>query len=658
MRLSEMAGAATAIIGVDGHIWVQCNWQEICVKFHRNHPELRKRCIESDCSLPIKFANNADGGVYRCANGLYEASAPIFVQGEIVANLFMGQFLQQAPDTAFFRKQAQRYSFDEENYLQALARVPIFPEEKIKPILAFFARSAALIGEIGYSRLKLKESNASLKESENRYRLVVENTGEGILILLNGQVVFANQKVVRNISLGQDFLPLVHHSDQNTVRDFFEQVLRTETTATLGSIRLGEKSAPPMWVHINASKVDWQSEPALLLHLFNVTAQKEAEEMLRRAQQERANTQKMEAVASLATSVAHDFNNFAQIIGTDVELLLAQESPDSPRYQKLREIEFAVNKSSELAQNLMLFREDAVGSLQVVDIKQVLEQVIRSLRPLMPELVAIELDLNSFCKVVKGDPVKLFQVFMNLLLNARDSMPDGGTIRISTEDVEIQTSEDSDRHPDLPCGRYILIRIIDEGHGVSDTDHMRLFEPFYTSKATRQGHGLGLTAAYTFVKNHSGSISCENNPDKGACFNVYLPAVRDVKPVIHLPVGGFETLLLVDDDSYILNRGKEYLHNYGYTVLEAMSGEEACEVYCANQERISLVIMDLVMPGMGGETCIEKLLELNPTLPVLVASANPNSMSIKNTAVRSRIKGFVSKPYIRGRLLLAIRKAL
>ncbi len=657
-RLSEIAGiSATAIIGVDGHIWVKCNWQDICENFHRKHPDVRKRCIQSDIYLPRKFANNPDGGVYRCANGLYEASAPIRVQGEIIANLYMGQFLQSPPDIAYFKEQARKFSFDEDAYLQALANVPIFPEEKIKPVLAFFARLAALIGEMGLSRVELMESNVSLTESEYRYRLVVENAGEAILIIQSGKVVFANQKVVRNIGPGQEFLHLIHDKDKANVQHFFDELLESGATATLGSVQLDTQPGYPRWVHINATKVNWQAEQALLLHLFDVTAQKEAEEAVQKAQLEMANAQKMEAIANLATGVAHDFNNFAQIIGTNVELLLAQEDTDSPRYQKLREIEFAVTKTSELTQHLLMFREDEVFCRQVVDVNQLIRQVERSLRTLMPPSVEIDLELNALCKVEKGDPVQLFQAFMNLILNAKDSMPDGGKILITTED-RISPADDLQQHSDLQDGQYILIRFIDEGSGLSEEDLLRLFEPFYTSKPPGQGHGLGLTTVYTFVKNHSGYITCGNSPGKGACLSIFLPAVRDVKPVIHFPVGGYETILLVDDDPYILHRGREYLHNYGYTVLEAMSGEEAYEVYCDNSDCIALVIMDLVMPGMGGEKCIEKLLEVNPDLHILVASAYLTNAFIKNATVRERIRGFVSKPYIKGRLLHAIRKAM
>ncbi len=656
-RFSDLVGICSAIIGVDGHIWVKCNWQDICEKFHREHPKVRERCLRSDMVRPRRFANTQDGGVYRCPNGLYEAAAPIRIQGEHIANLYMGQFLQGPPNMTFFINQARKYGFDEIAYLQALLRVPVFPQKKVTMVLSFFSRLAALIGEMGLRRIELMETNASLRDSEQRYRLVVENSGEGIMIVQDGQVRFANQKVVKNIGEEQAFLNLIHDKDRKKVCRFLQQVRDTNVSSTLGSVQLRMAEDKPRWVHLNATAVSWQSEPAQLLHLFDITAQKKAELILKKAQQELANAQKMEAIANLATGVAHDFNNCAQIIGTNVELLLAQEDCDSPRYRKLREIEMAVTRTSELTQRLMLFGHDQQGFRQTVDINQLFTQALASLRALLPSGVDIESDLRCAWKVEKGDPVQLFQIFMNLILNASDSMPQGGTILIRTDDY-VPSPEHLAQHPDFRPGRYIRIRCLDEGRGLSKADMVHLFEPFYTSKTPGQGHGLGLTAVYHFVKNHAGSITCSNGDGKGACFDIVLPAVPEAKPVLQLPVGGYETILLVDDDAYILHGGKEYLHSYGYTVLEAMSGEEACEVYRDHRRAIALVIMDLVMPGMGGERCIEALLDMDPDINILVATAYLTEDFIRNARVKERIKGFIAKPYIKGRLLQAIRKAM
>ncbi len=545
-EFSDLVGISSAIIGVDGHIWIKCNWQEICANFHRKHPEVRERCLRSDTVMASKYINAHGSCVYRCKNGLYEAAAPICVQGEHIANLYMGQFFQEPPDVAYFMAQAERFGFDKTPYIQALLKVPVFPEDVVKARLAFFVRLAALIGEMGLGRLQLMESN--------------------------------------------------------------EDLLRSR-------------------------------------------------ENLQKAQQELINAQKMEAIANLATGVAHDFNNFAQIIGTNAELLLAREDTDSPRYRKLREIEIAVSKTSDLTQRLLMFRGDGGGERQTLDVNQLLDQVSCSLAAVLPSSIDIEPDLAAVLKIKSGDQVQLFQAFMNLILNARDSMPDGGTIAVQSRDF-VPDDDFLAEHPDFQAGRFVSVSVMDQGRGLSDADLVHMLEPFYSTKQPGKGHGLGLTAVYNSVKSHDGHILYRNRKNEGACITIYLPAIRDCGQVIQLPVGGYETILLVDDDPCILNSGREYLHSYGYTVLEAMTGEGACETYLAHQKEIDLVIMDLVMPGMGGEKCIDALLQFNPDVRVLVASAYLTDSFISNDLVRRSIKGFISKPYIRGRLLQGIRMAL
>ncbi|MDD2337826.1 MAG: ATP-binding protein, partial [Geobacteraceae bacterium] len=341
----------------------------------------------------------------------------------------------------------------------------------------------------------------------------------------------------------------------------------------------------------------------------------------------------------------------------NVELLLATENRNSLIYGKLKEIELAVIKTSELTQRLLMFRDDQKCCKQPVEINQLIEQVAHSLKALLPPTIVINLDLSADYKVTNGDPVQLFQIFMNLVLNAKDAMPDGGVIYIETQNL-IVTITDVDQCSYLQPGEYIRVHVLDEGTGLSDKDLVHLFEPFYTSKQPGQGTGLGLTTVYNFIKNHSGHISCGNETGKGACITVILPATKTDTQLIRLPIGGYETILLVDDDPYILHRGKEYLHSYGYTVLEALSGEEAYEIYCQNRDVIKLVIMDLIMPGMGGEKCIEELLKIDPEISVLVASAYLTDDFIRNQDIKSKIKGFVAKPYIKGRLLHAIRKII
>lgn len=656
-RFSDLMGISSAIIGVDGTIWVKCNWQDICDNFHRKHPATCRRCEESDTCLPPKYLENSDTVIYCCQNGLMEVAAPIRIQGEHVANLYMGQFLLQPPDIAFFMQQARNFDFDETEYIQALLKVPVFNEHKVKAVTDYFSKLAVVLGEMGLSQTRLLQANEHLRSSEQRYRLVVENAEGAIMVIQNDTIVFTNNKVIDVIGEGNNIFTFIHPEDKTAFKSFLVRTFYGTSRNPLESTRIMIDSTRTKWVQTNAVAMEWQGERALLLYMSDVTSRKEAEQAVRKAQHELVNAQKMEAIANLATGVAHDFNNFAQIIGTNVELLLANESKSSSIYCKLKEIELAVIKTSELTQRLLMFRDAQECPRQSVDINQLIEQVIHSLKALLPSTIELNLDLNAESRVKNGEPVQLFQIFMNLVLNAKDAMPDGGEIFIETQDF-IVTSSDMDQNPNIQPGRYLRVRVLDEGHGLSNEDLIHLFEPFYTSKQPEQGTGLGLTTVYNFVKNHSGHITCGNEAGKGACFTVMFPATQITNQLIRLPIGGYETLLLVDDDPYILHRGKEYLHSYGYTVLEALSGEEAYEIYCQNQDAIKVVIMDLIMPGMGGEKCIEELLQIDPFINILVASAYLTDDFIRNQDIKAKIKGFVAKPYIKGRLLHAIRNAI
>jgi len=656
-RFSDLVGITSAIIGVDGIIWVKCNWLDICENFHRKNVSTRKICEDSDKCLPLMHLKSSDSVMYLCPNGLMEVAAPIKIEGEHIANLYMGQFLLESPNLFFFKQQAQYFNFDESKYLDALSKVPVFDKQKVKAVTEYFSKLAVVIGEMGLSQIRLHQANEHLKKSEQRYRLVVENVEGAIMVVQDDIIVFGNQNLIKSIGENQNIYKLIHPEDLTQFKAFLTRTYFGLSKNPLESTRILSPSKGIIWVQTNAVAMDWQGQRALLVHMYDITSQKEAERAIKKAQQELITAQKMEAIANLATGVAHDFNNFAQIIGTNVELLLGSEAKNGPSYSKLKEIELAVIKTSELTQRLLMFRDDQECNRQPVEINQLINQVAHSLKALFPPTIDFDLHLNAKCKVKNGDPVQLFQVFMNLVLNAKDAMPSGGTIHIETQNI-IADSEYLSQYPNLEPGEYIQVVVHDQGTGFSDEDLEHLFEPFYTSKPLGHGTGLGLTTAYNFVKNHLGLITCRNKEGNGACFTIILPATKTETQLIHFPIGGYETILLVDDDPYILHRGKEYLHSYGYTVLEALSGEEAFETYCQNREAIKLVIMDLIMPGMGGEKCIEELLSIDPNINVLVASAYLTDDFIRNPVIKDNIKGFVAKPYIKGLLLHAIRKAL
>ena len=250
---------------------------------------------------------------------------------------------------------------------------------------------------------------------------------------------------------------------------------------------------------------------------------------------------------------------------------------------------------------------------------------------------------------------------MNLAVNARDAMPDGGKLTIETANISLD-EEYAKTNIEATPGNYILLTVTDTGSGMDKETLKRVFEPFYTTKGVGEGTGLGLAMVHGIVKHHEGYITCYSEPGHGTTFKIYFPADTaieevekiEVKPI---PQGGSETILLVDDEEHIRDLGSRILQKAGYKVIKASNGKEALEAYTSNSDQVKLVILDLIMPKMGGKQCLEGLLSLNPSVKVIIASGYSADGPTKDT-LTAGVKGFVSKPYNIRQMLGVVREVL
>lgn len=407
--------------------------------------------------------------------------------------------------------------------------------------------------------------------------------------------------------------------------------------------------------------VQWQGIPvfeedgAVELHIgmgLNVTETRRLESQLFRAQ-------KLEAVGTLAGGIAHDFNNLLQAIRGYTDLLLLQKEESDSDYQELREIQRAACSASELTERLLTFTRKVKRDLRPLDINRQVEGVHRILKRTIPRMIAVELHLDEKVNAVKADPAQVEQVLMNLALNARDAMPDGGVLRIETGNVRLDR-DFCDRHVGASPGRYVRVRISDTGEGIDPNVEGRIFEPFFTTKESGKGSGLGLAMVYGIMKNHRGCITCTSEPGQGTAFEVYWPvacscALSEVPAEAGKLPGGDEVILLVDDDRNIRELGLEILVKFGYEVLVAEDGEQALDLYERACSRVDLIILDLIMPGMGGMKCMKKIMERNQKAKVLVASGYSPS---REEALQGLACGFIGKPYDIGSMLYTIREVL
>ncbi len=374
--------------------------------------------------------------------------------------------------------------------------------------------------------------------------------------------------------------------------------------------------------------------------------------------------QKMEAVGTLAGGIAHDFNNILQAVSGYVQLLLMRKEDGDPDRDYLDQINGSIQRAAELVQKLLIFSHKVEGKLRPVDINRNVVLVHELLKETIPRMVDIELHLADDLKTINADPIQLEQIIMNLAVNARDAMPDGGKLIIKTENV-VLGEEYCKSHLGATPGEQVLLSISDTGFGIERNMLEHIFEPFYTTKKAGRGTGLGLAIVYGIVKNHGGYIMCYSEPGEGTIFRMYFPVLEAVVVTERVPEpeeveelqGGDETILLVDDEETIIEISSNMLGQYGYTTIDAISGEDAIEIYKKEKDRIGLVILDVGMPGMGGHKCLRKLLEIDPVAKVIIASGYLADGRVRQT-MKAGAAGFIGKPYQLADLLKKVREVL
>lgn len=371
--------------------------------------------------------------------------------------------------------------------------------------------------------------------------------------------------------------------------------------------------------------------------------------------------QKMEAIGTLAGGIAHDFNNLLQVTLGYSDLLLSEKSKADPDYAELQKIHQAALSGAELVKNLLMFSRKSDPEPVAMDLNKKIQHVEKLLHRTIPKMIDIRLDLASGLARINADSAQIEQTLMNLAVNAKDAIGEQGSLTIRTDNVTLD-EEYCRFNIEAKPGEYVLLSVSDTGHGM-DTETLRhVFEPFYTSKELGRGTGLGLAMVYGIVKQHGGHIECSSEVGEGATFKLYFPALPSIgepafeRPDI-LPASGSETVLLVDDEDLVRELGQRILMRSGYTVLMATNGEEALEIYGREKEHITLVILDLIMPAMGGKDCLKKLLEIDPEAKVLVASGYSPDASTEECLDRGA-KGFVAKPFRVKELLQQVRTAL
>ncbi|MDX6710156.1 MAG: hypothetical protein QOH96_1172 [Blastocatellia bacterium] len=386
----------------------------------------------------------------------------------------------------------------------------------------------------------------------------------------------------------------------------------------------------------------------------DITARKEAEEALVESEQRLQQSQKMEAIGTLAGGVAHDFNNLLTAILGNTQLALRKLQPDDPLQLRLIEIEKAGNRAAVLIRQLLAFSRRQHLERRVINLNDTIGETMKLLRRIIGEDVEVHVKAGPNLSAIFADPAQIEQVIMNLAVNARDAMPQGGRLVIETSNIQLDENYQI-LYPYVIPGKYVQILVSDTGSGIDDETKKQIFDPFFTTKDIDKGTGLGLSMVYGIVKQHDGHINVYSELGHGTSFKIFLPVVEravDKQSIaFQLPLlGGTETILVAEDEEVLRNLARDVLEGLDYTVLLAENGEEAIKMYEQNPEQIDLLLLDVVMPRMGGWEASERIRELGGDMPLILmtgySSETVQSRFVKQNNLMEDLGATVlQKPY-------------
>ena len=519
------------------------------------------------------------------------------------------------------------------------------------------------------------QADKKLRRIEDWFSASMQGVADGVIVTnsVEGKINYINR--VAELMTGwlssdaeghitSDIYHLLDKKSRSEIEDPMSRILREGlvTDTSQETILVNESNDEIPVAYAGACLRGGDDEPTgAVLILKDLSENKRTEGLLHEAESALLHAQKMETVGQLAGGVAHDFNNELNVMLGYVDILLEQGDCDARNKKMLKEIQDAGNRAASLTRQLLIFSRKQVVEPKVMNINPVIKNSEDMLCRLIGENYTLTTEVSSAEDRVKADFGQIEQIIMNLVVNARDSMPDGGSIEIRTSSVDFK-EHDSSTFSVIPCGHYVLLEVSDTGCGMSPEVRSHLFEPFYTTKEAGKGTGLGLATVYGIVKQNDGYIDVATEVNVGTTVKIYLQTTLEqtsekVSVSGNAILEGDETILFVEDNEEVRSLGIEVLEMFGYNVLNASNGEEAFDIFKQHKDEIQLIVSDVVMPGMSGQVLSEKAKELKQDVKILLLSGHTENDVIRSGVFKNDI-AFLQKPYSLPSLSQKIRGVL
>lgn len=544
--------------------------------------------------------------------------------------------------------------------------VPLKETGEVKGTLELFAfpmldSDGKLKGVVEYVRdvTDHKKAQTAFRESEKRFGELTELLPETIYEMdARGNLTFVNRSAFdqffydqQDFDQGLNAFEMIFPADRNRAVENVKKILRGEKAGLQEYTALRKDGSTfPALFHSTAILRN-QKPVGLRGFIIDITEKKRLENQFQHAQ-------RMESLGTLAGGVAHDFNNLLMGIQGHTSLLLMGKNPPHPDFNHLKSIEDCVENAADLTKQLLGFARGGKYEVKPININELIKRHNRIFGRTKKD-ITIRGKYEKDLRAVEVDQGQIQQLLLNLYINAWQAMPGGGELYIQTENITIDANHNEAYQ--LEPGKYVKVSVTDTGVGMDEATQQRIFDPFFTTKEIGRGTGLGLASVYGIVKNHGGFINVYSKTGKGTTFNIYMPAsekeiIEENKTEKEVSQG-FETVLLVDDEEVIIDVGKSMLEKLGYKVLIARNGSEAIDIYGNTPDNINIVILDMIMPGMGGGNIYDELKKIDPDIKALLSSGY--SMNGQATAILERgCNGFIHKPFSISELSTKIRDIL